>query len=352
MDKLSTKVSHIDQIERKISRIPQFHNLQSITECLNQSNSDLCNGLDNDLEKTTSNFKYEVIIESQRGSTISGNHIYSKDSIIYPIDPPKFQTIWGDNLESLRLYPDPGLNWEWGWKNWHVLMIDDVDEEGWIYSNFRFGSKHWSGVGRLGKFVRRRIWIRLTNQIQDSNQDLLDLDENLFSPLVIGESIISKKKSRLEPLKNFLTLKPSRVSKVSKDQLENVSMGTLTLVDSTPQSVLTNIVKDVSNVKVTTSSLLQDLSNYVKNAQIDRLKTQRILEFLFEANTKVLEAIISNSNLIHDLISEFIFNDSKLNFITKFQSKLDSNLEISLEKKHHLEEILKLFKSNIEPKST
>ena len=101
-----------------------------------------------------------------------GSKFYSKESVLYPLDPPKYQTLTGKNLMKLSMYPEPASNWRWSWNHWHIMMINDVDEDGWIYSSMRFGSYHWSGVGKFGNFVRRRIWIRMVERVASSYGDL------------------------------------------------------------------------------------------------------------------------------------------------------------------------------------
>lgn len=350
MDQISPQLSHIDQIEKRISRLPQFSNIQGINECLLQSNSDCTVVLDDVISSTPPNFKYEIIIESQRGTTISGSHIYSKESVIYPIDPPKFQTLWGDNLASLKLYPDPGLEWQWGWDQWHVLMIGDVDEEGWVYSNFRFGSKHWSGVGNVGKFVRRRIWIRLTKKMIETQQE--DDDDEGIQRLIIGENIFLEKKSRLDPLMNLLN--PSNAKTMVDSLIDHVSNKSTTPTRTTSpypsrspslsHIEAPDLEKTISNTK--SGSLLDDLINSIKTANIDRLKTQRVLDFLFTANISLLEQIENNNPFIENLINLFMFNESKLNFIGKFQLKLQEAQQPE-DKNKKLEAILRLFKSKL-----
>ncbi|GMF48502.1 unnamed protein product [[Candida] boidinii] len=111
------------------------------------------------------NYRYEVIIENQRGSTMFGVQKYSDKILMHKLDPSKFQTLSGSRITSLNLYPLAGIDWKWSWDSWHALMISDVDQQGWLYSSIHFGGKKWKGFGTLGSFVRRRIWIRLREKL-------------------------------------------------------------------------------------------------------------------------------------------------------------------------------------------
>lgn len=126
------------------------------------------------------NVEFEFVIENQRGMKFFGIPLFSTKSLIPLFDPPSFQLLSGkflleavengNHMESVHtslanLYPLPDLNWEWTWENWYVFMLHDVDDQGWIYLSFWFGSKHWKGKYYFGNFIRRRIWIRLRNRI-------------------------------------------------------------------------------------------------------------------------------------------------------------------------------------------
>ncbi|CAK7895919.1 hypothetical protein CAAN1_03S01090 [[Candida] anglica] len=121
---------------------------------------------------------FEFIIENQRGLKFFGIPLFSSKPLIPIVDPPNFQSLNGNsilNAVELRndsihttltnIYPLPDLNWEWTWDTWYVVMLYDVDDQGWIYSGLLFNSKHWKGKYYFGNFVRRRIWARLRNRI-------------------------------------------------------------------------------------------------------------------------------------------------------------------------------------------
>lgn len=125
---------------------------------------------DDDLE-----YKYDIIIENQRGMKFFGIPLFSKNSLL-PFDPSNYQLINGKNLKlinnSINNYPLPDLNWVWHWKTWYILMINDVDDQGWIYSRFYFNSHHWKGKYYFGNFIRRRIWVRLRTRQVELKEDL------------------------------------------------------------------------------------------------------------------------------------------------------------------------------------
>lgn len=114
------------------------------------------------------NIRFEVLVENQRGSNFLGIPVYSNHSLLQPFDPPKFQSLNGHGIESMIMYPLPNKNWKWVWDNWYALMLKNVDEEGWVYSKIKFTNGCWKAHGGVGVFVRRRIWIRMTERIEDN----------------------------------------------------------------------------------------------------------------------------------------------------------------------------------------
>ncbi|VEU21347.1 DEKNAAC102396, partial [Brettanomyces naardenensis] len=145
---LEDSVAQYPDIENKLTRLPQFANADEFFECLWQSLVSSGGRLTPTATGySTDKVSYEIIIENQRGSTVFGVPMYSNRSLFHPIDPPKFQTLNGHSLGNMGMYPLPGRNSRWSWRSWQVLMINDVDEDGWIYSSFRFGSRRWRGKG-------------------------------------------------------------------------------------------------------------------------------------------------------------------------------------------------------------
>ncbi|OWB69938.1 hypothetical protein B5S30_g5377 [[Candida] boidinii] len=168
---LENTVSNLDAIDKKIVRLPQFKDDTEFLECLTRLNKNNnlteLNNLQGKLmvDLSDENYRYEVIIENQRGSTMFGVQKYSDKILMHKLDPSKFQTLSGSRITSLNLYPLAGIDWKWSWDSWHALMISDVDQQGWLYSSIHFGGKKWKGFGTLGSFVRRRIWIRLREKL-------------------------------------------------------------------------------------------------------------------------------------------------------------------------------------------
>lgn len=113
--------------------------------------------------------QFEYILENQRGMQLFGIPLFSNRSLLPLIDPPTYQTIHEKPLylseNTMNNYPLPDLGWRWDWDTWYVLMYNDVDDLGWIYSNIVF-NRHlsdgrWKGKYYFGNFIRRRIWIRM-----------------------------------------------------------------------------------------------------------------------------------------------------------------------------------------------
>ncbi len=160
-------ISQYEIIDKDISKLPLFVHDDQLRECL--TNCALCQSSStaesfSKLLSSISNIKFEFIIENQRGSTILGIPMYTSKSLLQPLDPPKFQTLNGKALESTLMYPLPGSNWCWVWKEWHILMLDNMDENGWTYSSTGFRGRCWYDAKCLGAFVRRRLWLRMAEE--------------------------------------------------------------------------------------------------------------------------------------------------------------------------------------------
>lgn len=109
---------------------------------------------------------YDVLVENQRGVNVLGAPLYLANLLLPVIDPGPFQAVTGarvliphHNLEHYHL-PDP--TWHWGWDEWYVLMLDDVDDQGWVYARMFFLLRWglWKGRYYHGNFIRRRLWVR------------------------------------------------------------------------------------------------------------------------------------------------------------------------------------------------
>lgn len=111
---------------------------------------------------------FDYVIENQRGMKMFGIPLFSNNSLL-PIDPKRYQLVSGKSLSlsenKLENFLLPDLGWRWSWDVWYILMYNDVDDEGWVYSHFFFNkglsSGMWKGKYYFGNFVRRRIWMRM-----------------------------------------------------------------------------------------------------------------------------------------------------------------------------------------------
>lgn len=149
---------------------------------------------------TQSDLSYDLLVEHERGCTVFGYPLFSKTMLAPFIDPPEFtnqyglpvnvtqlgrNTSTGAPMHNLALYPLEQARWKWKWDRWHVLMIGpDTDDQGWVYSGLRFGSKHWTGKYRFGNSVRKRFWIRVKEPRRVSSEGQLQ-QESVEMPRVV-----------------------------------------------------------------------------------------------------------------------------------------------------------------------
>lgn len=110
-------------------------------------------------------YAFDIVVENQRGLKLFGVAHYSHKSLFPVIDPPPYQRLDGLtvllNYNSISNYPLPDLGWLWAWEQWYVLMLNDVDESGWVYL-FMFAKwSRWHGKYYWGDYVRRRLWVRM-----------------------------------------------------------------------------------------------------------------------------------------------------------------------------------------------
>lgn len=153
-----------EKAKRQIYKlIPKFQLDQIISNSISKS------------EQRGKEYSYDILIENERGAIILGFPFYTK--YMFPCDPPNFTNVNGSQITNLKLFPLPDLNWSWTWDKWYVIMSDDTDDQGWIYS-WRFGSNHWRGEQKFGCFVRKRLWLRLrekdiitTDQLDDDEEE-------------------------------------------------------------------------------------------------------------------------------------------------------------------------------------
>lgn len=127
-----------------------------------------CDYLPHETELSENHF-FDVIVEHQRGFKWFGIPLFSSKSLLPLLDPPTYLRLDGGKIllanDSLNNYVLPDLDWSWVWDLWYILMLADVDEQGWLYSLFwRFNSQ-WHGKYYFGDFVRKRLWIRLRRNL-------------------------------------------------------------------------------------------------------------------------------------------------------------------------------------------
>lgn len=126
-------------------------------------------------------YAFQFIVENQRGMKFFGIPCFNKKSLIPLIDPPQYTRVDGSRVtvseDRIENYPLPDLGWRWGWDLWYVSMLNDVDEQGWLYLSiiFRKGL-HWHGKYSIGNFIRRRLWVRL--RIRHFEERDLEFPEN------------------------------------------------------------------------------------------------------------------------------------------------------------------------------
>lgn len=113
---------------------------------------------------------FDVVMENQRGAKFFAIPLFSRKSLLPCIDPPPYQRLDGlpvmvpyDSIDNFAL---PDLDWCWLWDSWHVLMLNDVDDQGWRYLTMFQRQPRWHGNYYFGDFVRQRTWIRMRHRIR------------------------------------------------------------------------------------------------------------------------------------------------------------------------------------------
>lgn len=129
-------------------------------------------------------YAFQFIVENQRGMKVFGIPMFNGKSLIPGIDPPPYLRVDGTRVNlsdnTIENYPLPDLNWRWAWELWYVLMLNDVDESGWLYLSvfFRKGL-HWHGKCFVGNFVRRRLWLRMrVRKVEEPDTPKLSLSDS------------------------------------------------------------------------------------------------------------------------------------------------------------------------------
>lgn len=137
-------------------------------------------------------YKFEALIENQRGLRMFGVPLFSGKSLLPLLDPPRYLRLDGKRVklayDSIDNFVLPDFDWAWTWSLWYVVMMCDVDESGWAYLSF--WGKRWHGHFRFGDSVRRRVWVRLRQRT---------LTREVFSgPFIVKSCQFDLFKHRLE----------------------------------------------------------------------------------------------------------------------------------------------------------
>lgn len=120
---------------------------------------------------------FDVVVENQRGVKFFAIPLFSSRSLMPCFDPPQYQNWDGLPLmlsyNSMDNYALPDFCWRWLWDAWHVLMLNDVDDQGWGYLFMFQGLPLWHGKYYFGDFVRRRTWIRMRHRDREEVDEWL-----------------------------------------------------------------------------------------------------------------------------------------------------------------------------------
>lgn len=154
-------------IKDKFKHFPQCNELREVIEHVSRQQKRFSGEADAYAYQNEDQ-QFDFLVENQRGMKFFGIPLFSNRSLIPMVDPSTYQLLKGNGVtlsyNNMKNYPLPDLGWEWSWDEWYVLMANDVDDQGWIYSSIIFNSNHWKGKYRFGNFVRRRVWMRMRNR--------------------------------------------------------------------------------------------------------------------------------------------------------------------------------------------
>lgn len=157
----------MDYINNKYKHFPQYNELGDLLKHANVKMGRLLKALDS-YEYQNNDYRFDFIIENQRGTKFFGIPLFSNKTLLPFLDPETYQLLNGKPISltynNINNYPLPDMDWEWSWDKWYLLMAGDVDAQGWLYSVMMFNSTHWKGKYRFGNFIRRRIWVRMRNK--------------------------------------------------------------------------------------------------------------------------------------------------------------------------------------------
>ncbi|GMM31245.1 hypothetical protein DAMA08_039900 [Martiniozyma asiatica (nom. inval.)] len=255
--------------------------------------------------------QYHIIVENQRGTTLSGTHHYSPYSLIFPADPPPYELLNGIGIFNFSLYPNLSSQWVWD-SDWSVFMLGDVDEEGWVYSGLKFG-KRWSGKGGVGRFVRRRVWVRHAKKIQ---RDEDQLENSLDDVLWLSNSDKQKQSLNIKNIENRMGYSSENQSEVEYDLIQKRN------VDLEKEAYSFNTLKE--HTLQTYSINLDEFYAELITLKIDRLKIDFLLKWVYSLDVKTL-SILHNEGFwkpwLEKIFSVFKFKESKKIFFKMLRKR-------------------------------
>ncbi|CDK24871.1 unnamed protein product [Kuraishia capsulata CBS 1993] len=376
---LNRSITHLSDIRKDMSKLPQFNDIDEL--------ADLCDMADAMLNMTTTQrdaaqnhlfadstemrSKFDIIVENERGAMLFGIPMYSKNTLIDPFDPPKFQNIKGHEITDIKLFALPALGWKWSWPNWYVLMISDVDDQGWIYSSIRFKSQHWKGVARFGNFVRRRIWIRMREKVPIDTVLTHEWDNDEIAPTIEVGGIDSRRVRKRDRLKRKLGFYSTTADDLNEslmtEEASTVSNGSANSDEDSHQiadrlspylapemsNVLEDPISEMDDESRDPYAIIYQLRHELREMTVDRKRVDKLLESLLSFDNETLALLISDFKTSLELstasfLAEFykgiLFRDSKRLFLKAFQENIPMD---DSERSELLNQIFEVYRDDL-----
>ncbi|PKX92011.1 uncharacterized protein P174DRAFT_444023 [Aspergillus novofumigatus IBT 16806] len=242
----------------------------------------------------------DILYENQRGWFFFGIPLYSHSSLLN-FDPGPWVT--HDFRESPvnitnAQVPDP--SWEWAWPSWYVDMSGDVDDQGWQYS-FSFSSTAWHGTHPwFHSFVRRRRWVRLRVK------RAVDKTHRGRSGFEVAHMLNE----------DYFTIhSPRKRSKATSSIAAsgNLSRTTTGVEEETP-------LEEIGNIPT--------LMYALKAAIVDREKIDALKRFIEDGG----EELHYLDDKIPEIMSMFVFQNSRWQFLTHLENVTNDLLREAAEK--------------------
>lgn len=341
---IEQSITHYKRLDKRIGRLPQFAQCDEFLTCLaNSISAHVLMNLDPEglqVQDETGKTRYEVIVENQRGTTVFGVQMYSNKSML-AWDPPKFETLDGHSLGKAGIYPLPDANWRWSWQNWHVLMINDVDEEGWIYSTTRFGSRNWKGKSGFFKFIRRRIWVRMAEKDEARSARVEAEYFHGDGPQVL---VVNPMSDGDQPWRIYRRIANRWHGRKRDSKLDDKEDEEDDDIDEVQQQQEDNKSSDTPQLDA--AEQVQHFSKEIENCTIDRIRIDKTLAFLKESDDSILQYLITDFNencpsqssmgrdtWIDHFLSTLQFHESRSMLLRRLEAMaISTNLGFSSEK--------------------